>query len=65
MWQTLLFSIVGDIIGKATPAVRTEMEKAIDTLQTMVDGTPNPYDNMLLDMLKKLLRMEDNADTRD
>lgn len=63
MWQQLLFGIVGDIFKKATPVVKQKAEDALDTLEELANSTPNPVDNMLVNLLKEIMKVGSDADT--
>lgn len=63
MWQQLLFSIVGDIFKKATPVVKDKAKEAMDTLEELANSTPNPVDNMLVNLLKEIMKVGDDADS--
>ena len=63
MWQQLLFGIVGDIFKRATPAVKDKANEAMNTLEELANSTPNPVDNMLVNLLKEIMKVGQDADT--
>ncbi len=54
----IALSIVTDALGKATPAVVEAARDAVASMRAKAEATPNPWDNVLVDTLEKLLGKE-------
>lgn len=65
MWKALLFGIIGDIFKRATPSIVNETKEALDVLEEHANNTPNPVDNMLVNLLKEIMKVGSNGDTGD
>lgn len=65
MWKQLLFGIIGDIFKRATPSILSETKAALDVLEQHANNTPNPVDNMLVNLLKEIMKVGTNDDTGD
>lgn len=63
MWQQLLFGIIGQIFKTATPSIVNEAKEALDVLEKHANNTPNPVDNMLVNLLKEIMKVGNDADT--
>ena len=59
MKKKLLQWVFKNVVKKATPFIVDKagefLREAIDDLEKKADATPNPYDNVLVDLLKAIL----------
>ena len=60
MKQKLISWIFGTVIKKVTPYIvtysATELRKLIEKLKIEADKTPNPYDNIFVNLLEAILK---------
>ena len=60
MKQKLISWIFGTVIKKATPYIitfaATELRKVLEKLKAEADKTPNPYDNIFVELLEAILK---------
>ena len=57
-WLTaILVSILGAILSVVSPQIREELENFVHRLEAKAKETPNPADDMLVDFLKHILKI--------
>jgi len=55
MFQKLLIRMLPMIISNVTPEIKKGARALLDNLKDKAKQTPNPYDDMLVDLLDDLL----------
>ena len=54
MWQNLMLKFIPIIIKQATPEIKKGVNSILSDLKKKAKATPNPFDDMLIDMLESL-----------
>jgi len=54
-----IFRLIGLIIAVASPELRKELENWLDTLERQAQATDNPWDDILVAMLRTILLGKD------
>lgn len=53
--QEWIFKLISLVVTVASPELRKGLEDALDTLEQYVQKTANPWDDMLVRLLKSIL----------
>lgn len=55
MFKSLLLNMIPLMIAQVTPEIKSTMKDFIIQLKSKTRQTPNPYDDMLVDLLEELI----------
>lgn len=55
--SSLLTSVVSSVIKGISPEIREFLKDAVDELKVKASKTPNPYDDLMVELLSTLLGM--------
>ena len=55
MFKSLLLNMIPLMISQVTPEIKSTMKDFIIQLKSKTRQTPNPYDDMLVDLLEELI----------
>lgn len=50
-----LIQLIGLVVGVVSPKIHTGLTELLDKLETMAKETENPYDNILVAMLRDIM----------
>ena len=53
-----IFRLIGLVVGVASPEIRKGATDLLDDLEKRAKATPNPWDDMLVGMLKQIMTGE-------
>jgi len=56
MLQAIVLKVVSNVIDKATPAIRQDIVNLVDSIDEKAKQTPNPFDDVLVDLLRAILK---------
>jgi len=54
----VIVKLIQEVISIASPDIRQILEKAITSLEEHADATPNPWDNLLVALLKTVCGLQ-------
>jgi len=58
MWQNLVLKFIPIILKQSTPAIKAGLKTVLTDLRVKAKATPNPFDDMLVDVLEGLFDEE-------
>lgn len=59
--MVLLTAIITVLLKNASPMIRDKIKEFLGMLEKKANETPNPIDNLLVDFLKRVFRVDDLA----